>query len=443
MARPRSAPARPGAGACYDPRRPGPPGRPGGTTLLQLYDSRARALRVFEPIDPPRVRLYVCGVTPYDVGHLGHALTYVVFDTLRRYLEFQSYEVAHIQNITDVDDDMVRKSAELGVSIDALTRENHARYLSEMDALHVLRPQDFPRVSAVIPEIIAAVEQLLASGHAYAAAGHVFFDTQATPGYGELSGLTREALRSAPPGDSTPAEPAHLKRDPLDFLLWQPSTAAGATFPSPWGAGRPGWHIECSVMAQAALGPQIDIHGGGRDLRYPHHEAERAQAEALSDAAPFCGWWMHVGTMQLDGVKMSKSLGNLVRVSELLDAGHDADAVRLSLLARHYREDRDHDPAALDRAAADIALFRRALQAPGGPPDRLAVQSRRLAFMEAMDDDLDTPAALEILRGLARDLLGGALYAPTAAAALAELLGVLGLLPDAAAHPPVLSEGGR
>ena len=399
----------------------------GSPLLLSLHDTLARRQKPFRPIADGPVRMYVCGVTPYDVGHLGHALTYVVFDTLRRYLEFQSYEVRHIQNITDVDDDMVRVSRERGVPIAELTDRNHEVYLREMDALNVLRPHAFPRVSTSIPAVVELIGRLIERGHAYAAGGHVFFEARTAPEFGALSGRTPAELRAAPRTDTMPEEPEHLKRDPLDFLLWRPSDYPGAAFASPWGVGRPGWHVECSAMAGAALGDRIDVHGGGRDLIYPHHESEIVQSQRATGAAPFAGCWMHVGTVTLDGVKMSKSLGNLVKVSELLEAGRTPDAIRLALLGRHYRAEHPWDEADLDGWEERAALLRRAAASPGGPPDGLRVQPHRNEFMAALDDDLDTPRAIEALTAIARGLEAGALHAETAAPALRELASVLGL----------------
>ena len=371
--------------------------------------------------------MYVCGVTPYDVGHLGHALTYVLFDTVRRYLEFQTYEVRHIQNITDVDDDMVRVSRQLGISIAELTRQNHDAYLAEMDSLNVLRPDAYPLASRSIAEIIALIEALLEGGHAYLADGHVLFDATAAPGFGALSGRSPSELRDGPRTDMMPQEPEELKRDPLDFLLWQPSGTPEASFASPWGDGRPGWHIECSAMARAGLGDRIDIHGGGQDLIYPHHESEIVQSQCATGVSPFVRYWMHVGTVTIDGRKMSKSLRNLVKVSELIDAGHTPDAIRLLLLGRHYRAEHPWDVAELARTEELALLLRRASEAPGGPPDQLRVQSRRNAFMDAMDDDFDTPRAIEVLASIARDVLAGTLDGATAVPTLVELSGVLGL----------------
>ena len=399
----------------------------GSPPLLSLHDTLARRRKPFRPIGDGAVRMYVCGVTPYDVGHLGHARTYVVFDVLRRYLEFQSHEVRHVQNITDVDDDMVRVSRERGVPIGELAERNHEVYLREMDALGVLRPHAFPRVSGSLPAIVDLIGLLLARGHAYETAGHVFFEARTAPAFGALSGRGADELRAAPRTDTAPDEPDELKRDSLDFLLWRPSDYPGAAFDSPWGRGRPGWHVECSAMARAALGDRLDVHGGGRDLVYPHHESEIAQSECATGAAPFAGCWMHVGTVTLDGVKMSKSLGNLVKVSELLGAGRTPDAIRLALLGTHYRADHPWDAVDLGAWEERAALLRRAASAPGGPPDGLRVQPRRNEFMDALDDDLDTPRAIGALTAIARGLEAGALHAETASPALRELAAVLGL----------------
>ena len=372
------------------------------------------------------MRMYVCGITPYEVGHLGHARVFVCFDTVRRYLEFNSYEVRHIQNITDVDDDMVRVSRELGIGIAELTERNQQIYLQEMDSLNVLRPDAFPRASECVDGMIDMVAGLLVSGNAYEVEHHVFFDTSTTPAFGALSGRDRDQLLNFD-SDSMPDEPDDLKRDPLDFLLWQPSTYEGVSFPSPWGVGRPGWHIECSAMARDALGVRIDLHGGGGDLRYPHHDSEIVQSECATGEAPFVSQWMHVGTSMLDGVKMSKSLGNLIKVSELLGRGHTPDGLRLYLLGTHYLQDQDFDAAELDRWEERAAALGRAAAAEGGPPDRLRVQPLRNEFMSAMDDDFDTPHAIEVLLRIAEGVDGGHLSGETAIPTLLELADVLGL----------------
>ena len=403
------------------------PPRESEPALLRIYNTLTGRPEPFQPRERGIVRMYVCGVTPYDVGHLGHALTFVLFDTVRRYLEFQAFEVRHIQNITDVDDDMVRVSAERGLPIAELTEQNHRVHLREMDALNVLRPMDFPRPSEHIGAIVEMVRTLLARGHAYESEGHVFFAARSAKHFGELAGRTPGELRDAPRTDSMPEEPEHLKRDSLDFLLWRPGSDPGASFDSPWGVGRPGWHVECSAMARVTLGEQIDIHGGGADLVYPHHESEIAQSEGATGRRPFAGTWMHVGTMRIGGVKMSKSLGNLVKVSELIERGHDPNALRLVLLSHRYREDRDFSEEELAACGEQVGAWRRALEAAGGPPDALRVQPWRNAFMDALDDDFDTPRAARALSGIADGLLEGRLEAATAQPALRELAAVLGV----------------
>ena len=395
--------------------------------LFEIYNTLARSAEPFEPFEDGVARMYVCGITPYDVGHLGHAFTYVFFDTVRRYLEFQGLDVQHIQNITDVDDDMVRVSRERGMSIADLTDENHAIYLREMDSLNVLRPNAYPRASDSMPQIIEMIETLVAHGHAYTVDGHVMFDAASRDDFGALAGKTPQELRDGPRTDTMPDEPDHLKRNSLDFLLWQPSDAPGAAYDSPWSTGRPGWHIECSAMATTNLGPRIDIHGGGGDLVYPHHESEIVQAEAATGAAPFVRYWMHVGTLTIDGAKMSKSLRNLVKVSELLAQGHTPDAIRLMLLGRHYREEHPWNRDELLGYEDLAARLRRALDAPGGPPDQLLVQPRRTQFLDALDDDFDTPKAITVLTRIASDIEARRLHAETAIPALIELAGVLGL----------------
>jgi len=290
-----------------------------------------------------------------------------------------------------------------------------------------MRPDRYPLVSEHIPQIIEMVSTLEANGFAYAVDGHVFFDTSRTEHFGVLAGYTREGLRTAPRTDTMPEEPEHLKRDGLDFLLWKPSEDADAMFESPWGIGRPGWHIECSAMARTTLGDQIDIHGGGRDLAYPHHDSEIVQMESVTGKSPYVGYWVHNGTMQLDGVKMSKSLGNLVKVHELLDEGHTPDAIRLALLSTHYREDRDFSRDELATCQEDVALFQRAAAIAPGGDERLRAQPFRNAFMDAMDQDLDTPSAIAALRQLAQEVVEAGVGATTGGPAVAELAGVLGL----------------
>jgi L-cysteine:1D-myo-inositol 2-amino-2-deoxy-alpha-D-glucopyranoside ligase len=377
---------------------------------LQLFDVRRGALVPFVPLGAGSVGLYVCGVTPYDTGHLGHAFTYVSFDVLHRYLAYLGHEVVYVQNLTDVDDDLLRRARELGEDYLALGNRHVTTFLTEMASLNWLPPDHFPRATQHIDQMQDLIARLLARGYAYAADGHVYFDVGAWPSYGELSGLPRDAmLPIANERGNLPEMPG--KRDPLDFVLWQPSLADEPSWPSPWGPGRPGWHIECSAMSMAYLGTRFEVHGGGGDLVFPHHESEIAQSEGATGARPFVSWWMHAGMLRYQGEKMSKSLGNLVLVRDLLRS-YPGDAIRHYLVAHHYREELDFVESDLEISLVQAARLRRACQiaeeheplAPArADPATLqpVVAGHRARFLAAMDDDLDTPAALPELHALA------------------------------------------
>jgi L-cysteine:1D-myo-inositol 2-amino-2-deoxy-alpha-D-glucopyranoside ligase len=300
---------------------------------LRLFDTRRAELVPFAPIGSGPVGLYVCGVTPYDTGHLGHAFTYLSFDVLRRYLEFLGHGVTYVQNVTDVDDDMLKRARESGEDYLELGNRNLTTFLAEMAALNWLPPDVLPRATEHIPQMLEQIERLVANGHAYTAAGHVYFSVDSCSTYGELSKLSRdEMLPLALERGSRPEMPG--RRHPLDFVLWQPSLMDEPTWDSPWGPGRPGWHIECSAMGITYLGSHFEIHGGGGDLAFPHHESEIAQAEAATGQRPFVDWWIHAGMLGYDGEKMSKSLGNLVLVRDLLRS-FSGDAIRLYLVSQH------------------------------------------------------------------------------------------------------------
>ncbi len=377
-------------------------------TLL-LHDAR-RGVRVpFDhPLDVP-VGLYVCGVTPYDTGHLGHAFTYVSFDVLHRYLEFLGHDVKYVQNLTDVDDDMLRKARETGEDYLALGNRWVTAFRTEMDALNWIPPDVYPRATEHVSQMQAMIAALLEHGHAYAAEGNVYFSVDSWRTYGELSGLPRAAMLAvANERGNVPDMPG--KRDPLDFVLWQRSAPDEPAWDAPWGSGRPGWHIECSAMSTAYLGAQFAIHGGGADLIFPHHESEIAQSEGATGQRPFVRWWMHAGMLRHDGDKMSKSLGNLVLVRDLLRM-HSGDAIRQYLVSHHYRDEVTYDGVELEAASVAAARLRRAARraaevAPDGPDGGVGslqpqVVERRARFLAAMDDDLDTPAALPELNALA------------------------------------------
>jgi L-cysteine:1D-myo-inositol 2-amino-2-deoxy-alpha-D-glucopyranoside ligase len=381
------------------------------SVTLRLHDARRGGLHPFEPIaGRQRVGLYVCGVTPYDTGHLGHAFTYVSFDVLHRYLEYLGHDVVYVQNLTDVDDDMLRKARESGEDYLALGNRWATTFLTEMAALNWLPPDYIPRATQHIPQMIELIETLVAKGLAYVAERNVYFSIDADPGYGRLSGLSRaEMLPIANERGNVPDMPG--KRDPLDFVLWQRSLPDEPAWESPWGAGRPGWHIECSAMSMAYLGTSFEIHGGGADLVFPHHESELAQSEGATGVRPWVSHWTHAGMLHFNGDKMSKSLGNLVLVRDLLRT-YPGDAIRHYLVSHHYRSEVHFSEADLNASAASALLLRRAsLRAEELSPAEPAladaadlpslVARHRERFLGAMDDDLDTPTAMRELEALA------------------------------------------
>jgi L-cysteine:1D-myo-inositol 2-amino-2-deoxy-alpha-D-glucopyranoside ligase len=364
---------------------------------MQLYDTAARVVRPLQPAGDP-VTLYVCGITPYDAAHLGHAFTYHVFDVITRRLLAAGREVKSVRNVTDVDDDIFRVARERGVDAQSLVAFQVARFEQEMKRVDIL-PVSVPYASQHVPEMVAWIGRLERAGFAYSREGHVYFDTRRYDRYGRLSGLTHEQMialsreRGADPDDPR-------KRDPVDFILWQPSLPDEPRWPSPWGEGRPGWHIECTVLATRELGATIDLHGGGEDLVYPHHESEIAQCEALQDA-PFARHWAHVAMVQLDGVKMSKSLGNLVFVDDLASRA-TPEATRLVLAGHHYRTPWSYVPEELDAAQHRFLTWSAAMGLDRClHPEEAAAAERE--FFERLDDDLDTPGALRVLDRLAAE----------------------------------------
>ncbi len=414
---------------------------------LRLFDARRGELVPFTPIGPGPVGLYVCGVTPYDTGHLGHAFTYLGFDILHRYLEYLGHRVTYVQNVTDVDDDMLRRARESGEDYLELGNRHLASFLAEMAALNWLPPDQLPRATEHVPQMLDQIERLVASGHAYPAEGHVYFSVSSWPTYGEVSKLSRdEMLPLALERGSRPGMPG--RRDPLDFVLWQPSLSDEPAWESPWGPGRPGWHIECSAMSIAYLGNQFEIHGGGIDLAFPHHESEIAQAEAATGQRPFVEWWMHAGMLRDENDKMSKSLGNLVLVRDLLRS-FSGDAIRLYLVGHHYRSEVTFHLADLEAAAVTAAQLRMAsLVAAQGDADLGSlsplVRRHRERFLRAMDNDLDTPVAIPQLVALAALALDASDLGEReeASRVVRELGGgILGMRLAAASSLPEMGEG--
>lgn len=394
---------------------------------LRLYDTLSGTVRDFTP-EGTDVKLYVCGVTPYDTAHLGHAFTYVAFDTVIRHLVFLGYRVRYVQNITDVDDPLFEKARQLGVPHQELAARETARYMEDMRALNVLPAELYPRASDEIPDMIRMAEALIDNGSAYVVDGRVYFRVASDPDYGELSKLDRSSmLELARERGGDPDDPR--KEDPLDFLLWRPSGSDEFHAESPWGEGLPGWHLECSAMSLKYLGSPIDIHGGGSDLIFPHHESEIAQSESSSQVRPFVRTWMHTAMVYMDGEKMSKSLGNMVFVSDLIQR-ESADAVRIYVSSCHYRSELHWSEHAFREAAARAELLREALTLRRAGEGALITSGYRERFVERMNDDLDTPAALDVLSELADAIQDAALNhrdVEPAQELLRELGSVLGL----------------
>jgi L-cysteine:1D-myo-inositol 2-amino-2-deoxy-alpha-D-glucopyranoside ligase len=385
--------------------------------MLRIYDTARREVVPFAP--DPVVRMYVCGITPYDSTHLGHAATYLTYDLLIRRLEELGHEVRMVRNVTDVDDSILPKARELGIPYLELAESELARFHADMEALGMRPPIAEPRATETIDEIVSIVERLLDSDHAYLTHGTAYFDTSTFPDFGKLSHYSRDQMvRLARARGGNPDDPH--RRDPLDFVLWQPSLEDEPAWRAPFGVGRPGWHIECTAMSMQELGPTLDLHGGGTDLIFPHHECEVAQSEALT-GRPFARHWLHSAMVAYEGEKMSKSLGNLVFVSDLLKTA-DPRAIRLALMQHHYRSGFEwHDTDIQDGTALLRRLVAAGQRESGPDPTELATRVRA-----AIDNDLDAPRALEALEALADAVLSGGTD-PTAPAALRQASNLLGI----------------
>jgi L-cysteine:1D-myo-inositol 2-amino-2-deoxy-alpha-D-glucopyranoside ligase len=397
---------------------------------MQLYDTLRGGKATLEiPQDRP-LTLYVCGVTPYDTTHVGHARTYLIFDLLVRFIRWQGGDVRYCQNVTDVDTPLFERAARDRVAWDELARRETQQYLADCKALNMIAPDYFPKASEEIPAMIPIIERLIELDHAYARNGNVYFSVRSDPDYGALSHMGYdEMLATANERGNNPDDPN--KQDPLDFVLWQAQGPGEPGWESPWGIGRPGWHIECTTMSTRYLGPQLDIHGGGRDLIFPHHPSEIAQTEPVTGKRPFARFWVHGGMACLHGEKMSKSLGNIVFVRDALKE-HSADALRWYLCSLPYHDDFHYDHNGVIAAEGNVARLRDALAARGGSAPAVVDASEvRAAFLAALDDDLQTPLALALISGLASDILSAAERAEdvgAAQAALREMGSVIGLL---------------
>ena len=394
---------------------------------MKLYNTLSRQKEDFpHPREDGEVRMYVCGVTPYAPSHVGHAMSYVVFDVLRRYLEFKGLRVRHVQNFTDVEDKLIRECQTLGVPVQELSERYIQDYFDVMDALNVKRADIYPKATEEIPTIVEMIEGLVDKGYAYASDGDVYFRVLKRQDYGKLSHRSLEGMMAG-----ARVEVARSKEHPMDFTLWKGAKEDEPCWDSPWGKGRPGWHIECSAMSYRYLGQTIDLHGGGQDLIFPHHENEIAQSESFTDKSPFSRIWIHHGLLQLAEEKMSKSLGNIVPAKEALSQ-FSPDVLRLFFLSSHYRNPLAYSQELVgtqERAAERLRFALKETSDDGGG-EELDSSPYRRAFLSGMDDDLNTPQAIAALFDLAREINRCREHGRpvrTAQADLKELASVLGL----------------
>ncbi|HIN06623.1 MAG TPA: cysteine--tRNA ligase [Dehalococcoidia bacterium] len=392
---------------------------------MRLYNTLTGQAQEFVPTEGNTVKMYVCGVTPYSSTHVGHALSYVVFDVLRRYLEYTGYEVRHVQNFTDVDDKIIQRAQERGIDPDELAEQFIDDFFRTMDALNIQRAHVYPRATQEIGPIIETIRDLVEKDYAYPAGGDVFFRVTRSQDYGKLSHRTLDGMIAG-----ARVEVDEHKENPMDFALWKGARPGEPSWESPWGPGRPGWHIECTAMSTTYLGESLDIHGGGQDLIFPHHENEIAQSEASTGHQPFSRFWVHNGLLRLGEDKMSKSLGNLVSVEDALER-HDPDSLRLYFLSSHYRSPLQFTEEGCAAMSRSTERLRHALSRDDDntsqPLDGAPYKEK---FLEAMDDDLNTPRALAVLFDMARDInrcqdSGG--QAKEAQETLRHLGGILGV----------------
>jgi cysteinyl-tRNA synthetase len=392
---------------------------------VKLLNTLSGQLEEFVPIGDV-VTMYVCGVTPYDESHVGHAMSYIVFDVVRRYLEYRGYQVKHVQNFTDIDDRIIARAERLEMEPQAFVEQLIDRYFEDMHALNVLDAHEYPRATQEIPEMLRIVEGLVEKGYAYPSDGDVYYRVGKKEDYGKLSKRSVDSLLAG-----ARVEPGEGKESPADFTLWKASKPGEPSWESPWGPGRPGWHIECSAMSLKYLGEQIDIHGGGEDLIFPHHENEIAQAEAFTGKAPFVRYWLHNAWVKMGEEKMSKSLGNFITIREGLER-FGADAIRVWVLTSHYRTPLMYTEEALESGKRGAERLRLAARAAGPDGSGPAVDPApyRERFLEGMDEDLNTPKALGALFELAREVNRArdeGRPIQKAQAALIDLAGILGL----------------
>lgn len=362
---------------------------------LRIFNSGSERKEVFRTLKPNTAKIYVCGITPYDTTHLGHAFTYVSFDAFIRYLKFKGFRVEYAQNVTDIDDDILRKSREDHRNWRELGNFWTRQYLNDMRRINVLRPTHYIKATGSIRAMIKIIDSLLKKSIAYESGGNIYFRTKKFPRYGRLSHFNESQMllllkeRGGNPDDKN-------KEDPLDFVLWQHKAEGEPSWSTPWGRGRPGWHIECSTMINEYLGERIDVHGGGRDLIFPHHESEIAQSESFTGKSPMSRYFMHTAMVMYRGEKMSKSLGNLIMVSKLLK-NHTPNAIRWLLLSHRYRQVWEYVPEELEAAGKCVKRLE-SYAKEEGPSHASADKSTMNRFCRAMDDDLNTPEALRIIK---------------------------------------------
>ncbi|WJV52677.1 cysteine--tRNA ligase [Prodigiosinella aquatilis] len=394
--------------------------------MLKIFNTLSRQKEEFKPIHAGNVGMYVCGITVYDLCHIGHGRTFVAFDVVARYLRYLGYSLKYVRNITDIDDKIIKRAAENGESYEQLTNRMIAEMHADFDALNILRPDEEPRATRHIAEIIALVEKLIARRHAYVALnGDVMFSVDTAPGYGVLSRQDLEQLKAG-----ARVEIAEVKRNPMDFVLWKMSKPGEPSWSSPWGDGRPGWHIECSAMNCKQLGEHFDIHGGGSDLMFPHHENEIAQS-TCAHGGEYVNYWMHSGMVMVDREKMSKSLNNFFTVRDVL-AYYDAETIRYFLMSGHYRSQLNYSEENLKQARAALDRLYTALRGTNADAEAKGGDVFEARFRDAMNDDFNTPEAYSVLFDMAREVNRLKTEDPQAvdamAAELRKLAKVLGLL---------------
>ncbi len=366
---------------------------------MKIYNTLSGKKEEFVP-QSDEVKMYVCGVTPYDDAHIGHAMSYIIFDVIRRYIRFSGYKLKFVQNITDIDDKIINRANKLGVDTSELAEQYAASFFGDMDALNVVPADYYPRATSEVPKIIEVIQGLVEKGFAYASEGSVYFRVRNMADYGKLSNRDLESMMAG-----ARIESGQEKEHPMDFTLWKASKPGEPAWDSPWGEGRPGWHIECSAMSLKYLGETLDIHGGGQDLVFPHHENEIAQSECFTGKAPFARYWLHNGLLQFGEEKMSKSLGNLITIKDALER-YGADTIRVFILSSHYRSPLKHSEEALEAAAAGAERLQRVVsrEDSGGAGEAVDAEPFRRQFIKAMNDDFNTPQALGALFDLAREI---------------------------------------